>query len=483
MHELGIKQYRSSAYHPESQGALERFHQTLKNMIRSYCFDTEKDWDEGIHLLLFAVRESVQESLGFSPFELVFGHTVRGPLKLLKEKFLSQEDTPLNLLQYVSDFRSRLLTACEAAKSNLKKAQGNMKQNFDKNTKERSFKSGDKVLALLPIPGRPLQARYFGPYTVEKKASDLNYIITTPDRRKQKQLCHINMLKEYIDRDSSNVAQVNVISTVPQKQCEMNCEEMNCEEMNFHKNDPTCSKLQNSDILKDLDKKLSHLDQTQRGELKILILEYEHLFPDIPTRTDQIYHDVDIECSKPIKQHPYRMNPMKLQYLREEVQYLLDNDFIEPSQSDWSSPCILVPKPDGTFRMCTDYRKVNSVTKTDSFPVPRMDDCIDNIGQAKYVTKFDLLKGFWQIPLTDRAKEIAAFVTPDGLYQYKVMPFGTKNSPATFQRLINMIITGLDNCKAYIDDAIIYSEEWDQQIKTIREFFERLSKVNFVMLL
>ena len=102
MHELGIKQYRSSAYHPESQGALERFHQTLKNMIRSYCFDTEKDWDEGIHLLLFAVRESVQESLGFSPFELVFGHTVHGPLKLLKEKFLSQEDTPLNLLQYVS---------------------------------------------------------------------------------------------------------------------------------------------------------------------------------------------------------------------------------------------------------------------------------------------------------------------------------------------------------------------------------------------
>ena len=112
LHELGIKQYRSSAYHPESQGALERFHQTLENMIRLYCFDTEKDLDEGIHLLLFAVRESVQESLGFSPkaFELVFGHTVRGPFKILKENFLSQEDTPLNLLQYVSDFRSKLLT-------------------------------------------------------------------------------------------------------------------------------------------------------------------------------------------------------------------------------------------------------------------------------------------------------------------------------------------------------------------------------------
>ena len=230
----------------------------------------------------------------------------------------------MHLLQYVSDFRSKLLTACEAAKSNLKKAQDKMKQNFDKNTKERSFKSGNKVLALLPIPCRPFQARYFGPYTVERKASELNYIITTPDRRKQKQLCHINMLKEYVDRDNSNVAPVNAINSVPQKQSEMNCEEVDCEEINFHKTDPTCSKLQNADILKDLDKKLSHLDQTQRNELKMLILEYEHLFPDIPTRTDQIYHDVDIEGSKPIKQHPYIMNPTKLQYLREEIQYLLE---------------------------------------------------------------------------------------------------------------------------------------------------------------
>ena len=89
----------------------------------------------------------------------------------------------------------------------------------------------------------------------------------------------------------------------------MSCEEVDCEEMNFHRTDPTFSKLQNSDILKDLDKKLSNLDQTQRDELKMLILEYEHLFPDIPTRTDLICHDFDIKRSKPIKQHPYRMNP------------------------------------------------------------------------------------------------------------------------------------------------------------------------------
>ena len=89
----------------------------------------------------------------------------------------------------------------------------------------------------------------------------MNYIITTPDRRKQKQLCHINMLKEFVDRDSSNATPVNVIGSVPQKQSETNCENIDYEEMNSNKPDPTCSKLQNSDILKDLDKKLSNLDQ------------------------------------------------------------------------------------------------------------------------------------------------------------------------------------------------------------------------------
>ena len=97
-------------------------------MIRSYCFDTEKDSDEGIHLLLFAVREFVQGSLGFSPFELVFGHTVRGPLKLLKEKFLSNDDSSLNLLQFVSDFKDRLSKACESARTNLMSAQRKLKR-------------------------------------------------------------------------------------------------------------------------------------------------------------------------------------------------------------------------------------------------------------------------------------------------------------------------------------------------------------------
>ena len=96
---------------------------------------------------------------------------------------------------------------------------------------------------------------------------------------------------------------------------------------------------------------------------------------------------------------------MKKELLDKEVQYMLENDIIEESQSNWSSPCILVPKHDGGFRFCTDFRKVNDKTKSDSFPIPRIADCIDQIGNAKFVSTFDMLKGYWQVPLTQRARE------------------------------------------------------------------------------
>ena len=114
MHELGIKQYRSSAYHSECQAALERFHQTLNNMIRTYCFDTLKRIGMKAVVYCCLPLGNLCKSLGFSPSELVLGHTIRGPLKLHKEKFHSDDDSSLDLLQDVSDFKNRLSKACEA---------------------------------------------------------------------------------------------------------------------------------------------------------------------------------------------------------------------------------------------------------------------------------------------------------------------------------------------------------------------------------
>ncbi|XP_070548324.1 uncharacterized protein [Ptychodera flava] len=469
MYHLGTKQIKSSAYHPESQGALERFHSTLKTMMKTYCHDNQKDWDEGIPLLLFAVRESVQESLGFSPFELVFGHRVRGPLSLVKEQWID-DNTKLNLLDYVSKFKERLYQVCAMAKNNLKASQTKMKVWYDKKARTREFKPGDLVLVLFPTQDNPLHVKFSGPYEILKKVNEVDYVVKTPDRRRPTQLCHINMLKPYYQEEKT----VNLVNV-----CHESTE--TSDEPHFKGKDIIKPKLNNSDVLNNLDEKLNHLDFPKRQELKDLIFKYKELFPDVPRRTNVVQHDVDVGDTRPIKQHPYRLNPVKSELMEKEIQYMLENDIIRPSQSNWSSPCVMVPKPDGSVRFCTDYRKVNAVTKTDSYPIPRVDDCIDKIGKAKYVTKIDLLKGYWGVPLTDRAREISAFVTPTGLYEYNVMPFGMKNAPATFQRMVDKTIRGLDSSDSYIDDIITADDWWTAHLIAMEMLFQRLLAVNLTV--
>ncbi|XP_071490828.1 uncharacterized protein [Diadema antillarum] len=201
MYQLGIQQIKSSAYHPQSQGALERYHQTLKTMLKVYCQDNPRDWDKGIPFLLFAARAVPNESTGFSPFELVFGHEPRGPLKVVKEQLLSdEEEKDSNALDYISMFRERLVRANEVAREHLKSSQQTMKERFDRKARSRVFEVGDKVLVLLPLPGDALKAKFSGPYVVERKLGKETYVVSMPDRRKTKRVCHVNMLKKYHER-------------------------------------------------------------------------------------------------------------------------------------------------------------------------------------------------------------------------------------------------------------------------------------------
>lgn len=133
------------------------------------------------------------------------------------------------------------------------------------------------------------------------------------------------------------------------------------------------------------------------------------------------------------------------------------------------------------MRFCTDFRRVNAVTKPDSYPLPRIDDCVDRLGSAVFVSKIDLLKGYWQVPLTLRAKEISAFVTPDHFLQYTAMAFGLRNAPATFQRLINGVLDGVPNCEAYLDDLVIYSATWPSHMAHLSTVFRRLSEANLTI--
>ena len=466
---------------PEKQESESRSVISRQNLIEEQSNDKEL-----LDLFKIALTpvEAEKVSVGYLIKENILmrkwsSHCVTiGPLLLLKEKWLDEDPEKISVLKYVATFKDRLFRAGQIAKRNLQESQSKMKVWYDRKAKSRCFEPGDRVLVLFPVVGNPLQAKYSGPYKVVKKISDTNYLVKTPGRRKETQVCHINMLKAYHEKPKPELVTLNnrlgLESPTHSKDCvgQVAEKEEDTESEVRLGNDQQPIKLQNSQILNDLGTKLSHLPLVQRKELAEVITQYREVFPDVPSKTNLIEHDVDVGDSAPIKQHPYRVSPMKKELLDKEVQYMLKNDIIEESQSNWSSPCILVPKHDGGFRFCTDFRKVNDKTKSDSFPIPRIADCIDQIGNAKFVSTFDMLKGYWQVPLTQRAREISAFVTPSGLYQYKVMPFGMKNAPATFQRMVNKLVRDIDGCEGYIDDVVIFSDNWSDHICQIERFFQ-----------
>ena len=160
--------------------------------------------------------------------------------------------------------------------------------------------------------------------------------------------------------------------------------------------------------------------------------------------TDLIHMEIDTGNAHPKRQAPRQMPFAVREEVARQLSEMQNNGVIEPSKSPWASLVVLVRKRDATHRFCVDYRALNSVTKQDSFPLPRIDELLDQLGDSKYFFTIDLASGFWQIHMHPTAKEKTAFTTHQGLYEFRVMPFGLTNAPAVFQRLMQQVIGPLD---------------------------------------
>ncbi|XP_068213859.1 uncharacterized protein [Palaemon carinicauda] len=279
------------------QWGLGRVHQTLKNLLRRYGMETEKEWDEDIDLLLYILRSVPNESTGVFPFEMMFGQRPRLNLSMIKEQILkgSRKENQVGLPQYFKSLE-KLLHIHAFARKNLQHAQELMKDRYDKKAKVREFKCGDKVLVYRCVPGSPLREKCMGPLR---------------------------------------------LSGGPQKQ-------------------------------------IMNLPQTVK----------------------------------------------------------------------------------------------------DSCPLPRITDIIDSVSNAKYLPQIDLLKGYYQTKLTERAKKASAFITPFGLFEYNVLPFSLTNAPATFQRTMQDIIRGVPHVYVYLDDIVVATTTWEEHLRILTSLFERLREVD-----
>ena len=152
-----------------------------------------------------------------------------------------------------------------------------------------------------------------------------------------------------------------------------------------------------------------------------------------------------------------------------------DDGIVEESTSEWASPLVIVKKKDGSNRICVDYQRLNAKTKFDAYLMPRINDLLDNIGQSKYLTTLDLMKGYWQVQMDERDKEKTAFTSPLGLLQFTTMPFGLSRAPATFQRLMDQVLRGTEEYAGVYLDDVVYGTEWEEDLKNLEGVFERLS--------
>ncbi|GFX05785.1 retrovirus-related Pol polyprotein from transposon 412 [Trichonephila clavipes] len=212
------------------------------------------------------------------------------------------------------------------------------------------------------------------------------------------------------------------------------CVDRKCNSQDHSSDDLVKNLLQNIDI-----------DKKQRCAAGELITEFQSVFSRTSEdfgRTRLTKYRIDTGEHPHIKQHPRRLPFAKQEEVQKLIKDMKNNDVIEPSSSPWASPIVLVRKKYGSTRFCVDYRRLNDVTKKDSYPLPRIDDTLDTLASNTWFSSLDLKSGYWQVELHPDDKEKTAFTTGQGLWKFKVMPFGLCNAPATLERLMKTVLGG-----------------------------------------
>ena len=228
-----------------------------------------------------------------------------------------------------------------------------------------------------------------------------------------------------------------------------------------------------------VDRSHESLSPTHRQRLLELLVEYSDTFSadehDLGW-TDIVHHSIDTADAKPVRQPLRRHPPAHLDAIQNHISDMLKQNIIEPARSPWASNIVLAKKKDGTLRCCIDYRQLNNVTRKDAYPLPRTDVCLDAMSGARWFTTFDLRSGYHQVCLDPADSDKTAFICREGMFRFRTMPFGLCNAGATFQRLMDTVMSGLafDVCLVYLDDIIVFSIDEEQHFERLRMVFDRL---------
>lgn len=477
---LSIRQLTTAPYNPACNGLVERFNGTLKTMLRRLCSEQPKLWPRFLGPLLFAYREVPQDSTGFSPFELIYGRNVRGPMQILKRLWTEEDEDERSEVrssyQYVLELRDRLEATLELAREQLQAAQGKQKAYADRGTRLRSFSEGDEVLILLPTDQNKLLMQWKGPYPIAGKLSAQNYRVLVKGKEKT---YHVNLLKKYTrrvetpsDREVNGILQVASVAVIEDG---IAVEEGEVEEELLPLLAPV-SKETGQDV-----KFADDLSDEQRRDLESLVARHYTSFTDRPGECTVAQHRIKLSSNQPVVSRPYAVPHSLRESLKADLEEMQNMGIIRPSDSPYASPVVIVKKRDGSNRICIDFRKLNQLTEVDPEPMPPLKEVVQSLGGNVFFSKLDMSKGYWQLKVAPEDVPKTAFVTQFGKFESLRMPFGMVNSGATLTRCLRGVLTGMDGVTNYLDDILVHTKSWEEHVRVLEELLNRLREAGLTV--
>lgn len=490
---MSVQPLFTTPYHPQGNGLCERMNGTLKKMLRRMTAEQPREWPRYLAPLLFAYREAPQASLKLSPFEMMYGRAVRGPLSVLRDLWdgSTQDPEVRNTYQYVMDLEERLQATCQIAKEELQKAQNLDRRYYNVKAKARKFLPGDKCLVLLPTSTNKLLAQWSGPYKIVEACSPLTYKLEVEGGVRK---LHINMLKPYHEapnlsasaatytREARTEEQNRLLALVRGHHSDSSPSTIVCASViseNDEEERPLTLNTSRAETSRDVTIS-PELGEEQRQQLSQLIARYDSTFSDVPGKAEVEPYTIKVLDSTPIRTRPYPI-PHKLRgKVVKELQDMEAAGFIESSTSSYCSPMVAVHKGD-KVRICGDYRRINAIVQFEAEPMACQDAIFSRLAKSKFFSKLDLTKGFFQIPLDPSSRAYTAFATPLGLKQYRVVPFGLTTSPAVFNRVMRDVLGEIPDVEIFVDDILIHSPSWEAHLEAISLVLGKLRKRNLTV--
>jgi hypothetical protein len=436
---------------------------------------------------LWSIRTAVNETLGISPYRAAFGRTPIGPLQILRDSWTGKRELPLDLArhprEYLQEVEEKLRIGQEYAEKHAIKAQKRYADYYNSKSSDKQFEVGEQVIYLARNSNQKMFSHWLGPCRIIRKKSSHSYVIDVEGVHRS---VHVNHLRKF----HPSITEVNVnncsmifdsdedfgrIVSVDFNPCETDvnqfdeCFESNCDgDLNLP------SKCLTAD-------QLCHLTEERRQELCDLLDLYQECFSDKPGLCSYFEHRIEITKDfKPKRLREYRIPELMKPEVQRQIDELARDGFIVPSSSPMASPlvCVLKGKDGkGGIRLAVDYKYVNSFTQNDAYVMPNLNDLIQKVGSAKFITTTDCRSGYWQLPIRQEDQWLTAFAYDGGLWEWTRLPFGLRTSGNTFVRCIQKILNPVrDFSFSFVDDLSVCSFNWDQHMDQLSAFLNEIRK-------